>query len=206
MSTWPLTTAPSSPAVILAPDAGDELARARRLLNQWLVAEPGIHAVLARTNIELAPFAAVALERGIAYRAAEDGLALDDPRVAALLDRLPHNKPLAPALACETGAAAQMLLGWSLAYRTVDDLRKALAFARARRAELRRDDAQLVLAMAHGTKGLEFDHVAVIGLDENVFPSRRTLEDSDDPNRSLEEERRLAYVAWTQAKIGRAHV
>ena len=36
-------------------------------------------------------------------------------------------------------------------------------------------------------------------MDEHVFPSRRTLEDSDDPKRALEEERRLAYVAWTRA-------
>ena len=57
-----------------------------------------------------------------------------------------------------------------------------------------------MLATAHGTKGLEFDHVAVIGLDENVFPSRRTLEDAADPTRALEEERRLAYVAWTRAR------
>ena len=54
---------------------------------------------------------------------------------------------------------------------------------------------------AHGTKGLEFDHVGVIGMDEHVFPSRRTLEESDDPTRALEEERRLAYVAWTRAQV-----
>ena len=82
----------------------------------------------------------------------------------------------------------------------LSDLRQAIASARVRRGELRRDDAQLVLATAHGTKGLEFDHVAVIGMDDNVFPSRRTLEDSDDPNRAIEEERRLAYVAWTRAE------
>jgi DNA helicase-2/ATP-dependent DNA helicase PcrA len=52
----------------------------------------------------------------------------------------------------------------------------------------------------HGTKGLEFDHVAVVGLDEGRFPSRTSLEESDDPKRALEEERRLAYVAWTRAK------
>ncbi len=40
----------------------------------------------------------------------------------------------------------------------------------------------------------------MIGLDQGVFPSRRTLEESDDPKRALEEERRLAYVAWTRAK------
>jgi superfamily I DNA/RNA helicase len=104
------------------------------------------------------------------------------------------------ALARDGSAAAGMLLGWSLPYRTVDALRDSIVSARARRQELRRDDAQLILATAHGTKGLEFDHVAVIGLDENVFPSRRTLEDADDPQRALEEERRLAYVAWTRAK------
>jgi DNA helicase-2/ATP-dependent DNA helicase PcrA len=52
----------------------------------------------------------------------------------------------------------------------------------------------------HGTKGLEFDHVAVIGMDDGTFPSRRSIEESPDPLRALEEERRLAYVAWTRAK------
>jgi hypothetical protein len=33
-----------------------------------------------------------------------------------------------------------------------------------------------------------------------VFPSRRTLEEAEDPVRALEEERRLAYVAWTRAR------
>ncbi len=186
--------------LLLAPDSGDELARARRLIGEWVPREPGVHAVLARTNVELAPFAAVALELGVAYRAAEDGLALDDPHIDALLDRLPSDQQPSLALARASGAAARMLLAWSLAYRTVDELRQALVSARTRRGELRRDDAQLVLATAHGTKGLEFDHVAVIGMDENVFPSRRTLEDSDDPSRAMEEERRLAYVAWTRAK------
>ncbi len=79
-------------------------------------------------------------------------------------------------------------------------MRAAVGVARERRAELRRDDAELVLATAHGTKGLEFDHVACIGLDDGVFPSRRTLEEADDPYRALEEERRLAYVAWTRAR------
>jgi hypothetical protein len=42
--------------------------------------------------------------------------------------------------------------------------------------------------------------VAVIGMDENVFPSRRTIEEHADPHRAMEEERRLAYVAWTRAR------
>ena len=186
--------------LLLCPDPGDELARARRLLDEWLRREPGIHAVLARTNAELAPYAAVALERGIAYRAAEDGLLLDDPAIDTLLAELDESRSPHSALAGRTGSVAATLLAWSLPYRTVADLQLGIERARARRQELRRDDAQLVLATAHGTKGLEFDHVAVIGLDENVFPSRRTIEDADDPVRAVEEERRLAYVAWTRAK------
>ena len=58
----------------------------------------------------------------------------------------------------------------------------------------------LVLATAHGTKGLEFDHVAVVGMDEGVFPSDRSIAEAPDPARALDEERRLAYVAWTRAR------
>ncbi len=186
--------------LLLAPDPGDELARARRLLDQWLTLEPGVHAVLARTNMELAPFAAVALERRIPYRATEDGLALDDVRIDEVLAALPADARPAVVLARNPSPVGRMVLGWSLPCGTATELRAAIDDARVRRGELRRDDAQLVLATAHGTKGLEFDHVAVIGLDENVFPSRRTLEDADDPSRAMEEERRLAYVAWTRAK------
>ena len=71
---------------------------------------------------------------------------------------------------------------------------------RARLAELRRDDARLSLATAHSTKGAEFDHVAVIGMEEGRFPSGRAVAESDEPDRALEEERRLGYVAWTRAR------
>jgi DNA helicase-2/ATP-dependent DNA helicase PcrA len=71
---------------------------------------------------------------------------------------------------------------------------------RARLADLRRDDARLSLATAHSTKGAEFDHVAVVGMEEGRFPSGRAVAESEDPNRALEEERRLGYVAWTRAR------
>jgi superfamily I DNA/RNA helicase len=76
----------------------------------------------------------------------------------------------------------------------------AIAEARARLAALRRDDAALTLATAHGTKGLEFDHVIVIGMEAGRFPSARAVAQADDPARAYEEERRLAYVAWTRAR------
>ena len=40
----------------------------------------------------------------------------------------------------------------------------------------------------------------MIGLDLGRFPSRRSVSESEDPARALEEERRLAYVAWTRAR------
>jgi superfamily I DNA/RNA helicase len=71
---------------------------------------------------------------------------------------------------------------------------------RALLEELRTDDARLSLATAHSTKGLEFDHVAVLGMEAGRFPSARSIGDAADPSRALEEERRLAYVAWTRAR------
>jgi superfamily I DNA/RNA helicase len=190
--------------LFLVPDAGDDVARARRLLREWAGHAPGAHAVLARTNAELAPYAAVALEMGLPYRAAEDGLLLDDPRLDILLgaDAGETAEPPALSLARRAGRdpLARALVAWATPYRSWSELRAAVNDARDRRRELRRDDAELVLATAHGTKGLEFDHVACIGLDDGVFPSRRTLEEADDPRRALEEERRLAYVAWTRAR------
>jgi DNA helicase-2/ATP-dependent DNA helicase PcrA len=50
----------------------------------------------------------------------------------------------------------------------------------------------------HGAKGLEYDHVFCVGWEEGVFPSQRSLDEGGLA--SLEEERRLAYVAITRAK------
>ena len=92
------------------------------------------------------------------------------------------------------------VVGWAAPYRTLTELAAAVEHNRRLIAELRRDDANLTLATAHSTKGLEFDHVAVIGLDAGRFPSARSLRDAPEPERALEEERRLAYVAWTRAR------
>ncbi|WP_022934533.1 ATP-dependent helicase [Mesomycoplasma moatsii] len=58
------------------------------------------------------------------------------------------------------------------------------------------------LMTIHAAKGLEFKNVFVIGLNEGVFPSQKVLKQDDENGESffLEEERRLAYVAFTRAK------
>ena len=50
----------------------------------------------------------------------------------------------------------------------------------------------------HGAKGLEFQYVFIVGAEENMFPSLRSLEGGE---KSLEEERRLFYVAMTRAMV-----
>lgn len=58
-------------------------------------------------------------------------------------------------------------------------------------------DADTVSLMTiHSAKGLEFSHVYVVGLEENLFPSQMSLNSRSD----LEEERRLFYVAITRAE------
>lgn len=62
-----------------------------------------------------------------------------------------------------------------------------------------RDDAErLTIMTIHAAKGLEFDHVFLPGWEEGVFPSQRAMDEGG--LRSLEEERRLAYVAITRAR------
>ena len=62
-----------------------------------------------------------------------------------------------------------------------------------------RDDGEKVTIMTmHAAKGLEFDHVFLPGWEEGVFPSQRSLDEGGLA--SLEEERRLAYVAITRAR------
>ena len=55
---------------------------------------------------------------------------------------------------------------------------------------------KIALMTAHSAKGLEFPHVFVSGLEENLFPSGSML----SSKRDIEEERRLFYVAMTRAE------
>jgi len=54
----------------------------------------------------------------------------------------------------------------------------------------------VTLMTVHSAKGLEFNNVFVIGMEEGIFPHSQSLFEKDE----LEEERRLCYVAITRAK------
>jgi len=193
--------------LVLAPAAEDDTVRIRRVLESWPA--DGTRAVLARTNAELRAAVAAALALELPFRAPGVELLVESPLVEPMIDAVAATDPSLPLLVRvasstrDAGIDRQLaagMLGWAAGYRDLPAFREAVAWTRARLAALRRDDAALTLATAHGTKGLEWDHVAVVGMEAGRFPSRRSIESAPEPERALEEERRLAYVAWTRAR------
>ncbi|WP_306465511.1 3'-5' exonuclease, partial [Salmonella enterica] len=61
----------------------------------------------------------------------------------------------------------------------------------------------VTLSTLHGSKGLEFDYVFLIGVEEGLIPHQRTLDvkASDAMAQDVEEERRLFYVGVTRARV-----
>jgi superfamily I DNA/RNA helicase len=209
--------------LVLAPDAADAVVRVGRAMRSW-PDDGGTRAVLTRTNRELLVPLVVAVELGLRFRAPDLALPIEDPRLDGLLDRagqidaagssrasplvalarlrleLREGEAASPAADPDEptpGDLATSLLGWAAPMPSLVALWVAIETWRVRLAALRSDDAPHTLATAHGTKGLEWDHVLVLA---DGFPGRRSISDAAEPERALEEERRLAYVAWTRAR------
>lgn len=80
------------------------------------------------------------------------------------------------------------------------DLKEAVArlMLRDLMEQQEEDDAaehRVQLMTLHASKGLEFPHIFMIGVEENILPHRNSIEQG-----SIEEERRLAYVGITRAR------
>ncbi|NNE96365.1 MAG: ATP-binding domain-containing protein [Acidimicrobiales bacterium] len=88
----------------------------------------------------------------------------------------------------------QELIGVARDFETVDEFLEQVSLVSD--ADGIEDDSGVLLMTVHSAKGLEFPVVAVIGMEDGVFPHIRALTEPKE----MEEERRLCYVALTRAQ------
>jgi DNA helicase-2/ATP-dependent DNA helicase PcrA len=62
--------------------------------------------------------------------------------------------------------------------------------------QISQQDNQVPIITVHQSKGLEFDNIFIVGMNENEFPTFFSIRDDD-----IEEEKRLFYVVLTRAKM-----
>lgn len=79
---------------------------------------------------------------------------------------------------------------------TIDRFLENVALITDADSEKPEDKNRLSMMTIHSAKGLEFKHVYLVGLEENLFPGQMSCQSQE----SLEEERRLFYVAITRAE------
>jgi len=89
------------------------------------------------------------------------------------------------------------LLAVASEFKTVEKFLESAALSESETRQ-HRSNAKITLMTAHAAKGLEFDNVFVVGLEEGLFPHSRSMLSGEKDE--IEEERRLMYVAMTRAK------
>ena len=110
-----------------------------------------------------------------------------------------YDEMLAKDRSAESAGRAENLVELARAMEEYDDLGDFLEHVGLVMDNDRANEGEKVTIMTmHAAKGLEFDHVFLPGWEEGVFPSQRAIDEGGLA--SLEEERRLAYVAITRAK------
>lgn len=80
--------------------------------------------------------------------------------------------------------------------KTIEALLDEVSLLQDKAALEKNKEMGVTLMTLHAAKGLEFNNVIIPGLEENLFPSARSLDQED----KLEEERRLFYVGITRAQ------
>ncbi|TDR23422.1 ATP-dependent helicase [Marinicella litoralis] len=82
-------------------------------------------------------------------------------------------------------------------FLAMDELMNYLSLQSNQDDEVAEDSIKMMTL--HAAKGLEFEHVYLVGVEEGILPHANSLADSDDENDAVEEERRLMYVGITRA-------
>ncbi|MEM1194862.1 MAG: UvrD-helicase domain-containing protein [Pseudomonadota bacterium] len=116
-----------------------------------------------------------------------------------VLDECGYNEMLSKDRSAESAGRAENLSELARAMEEYDTLGDFLEHVSLVMDNDRSDEEETVTIMTiHAAKGLEFDNVFCVGWEEGVFPSQRAIDEGGLA--SLEEERRLAYVAITRAR------
>lgn len=79
---------------------------------------------------------------------------------------------------------------------TLDDYLREVALYTDKDEDDKDNKQRVTMMTMHASKGLEYDHVFIVGVEDGLIPSERSL----DSQSGIEEERRLLYVAITRAK------
>lgn len=79
---------------------------------------------------------------------------------------------------------------------SLEDFLESITLLTAVEQKKSSEDEAVSLMTVHLSKGLEFDHVYMVGMEDGLFPSLQPVSTKED----IEEERRLCYVAMTRAK------
>ncbi|HAN22590.1 TPA: hypothetical protein DCP77_02315, partial [Candidatus Collierbacteria bacterium] len=89
------------------------------------------------------------------------------------------------------------LLAVASDYKSVEKFLESAALSESE-IKQHKSNAKITLMTVHAAKGLEFENVFVVGLEEGLFPHSRSMLSGE--KEEIEEERRLIYVAMTRAK------
>lgn len=81
---------------------------------------------------------------------------------------------------------------------TLDDYLQMISLYTDKEEDMEESGQFVQLMTIHAAKGLEFDQVFVYSLCDGIFPNEKSVNDGGED--AMEEERRLAYVAFTRAK------
>ena len=151
---------------------------------------------------ELTPQARKSLGRFVGDVARWRDMARDLPHPELARQLLDESGYTAMLQAEKTTEAAGRLENLSELVRAIEEYENLGAFLEhvslVMDNEATREDPKITIMTIHAAKGLEYDTVFLVGWEEGLFPSQRALDEGG--TRSLEEERRLAYVAITRAR------
>ncbi|MEP1422207.1 MAG: 3'-5' exonuclease, partial [Erythrobacter sp.] len=138
------------------------------------------------------------LRQFLAWREAAEVMTPAD-LLRLVLDESGYNDMLAKDRSAESAGRAENLSELARAMEDYESLGDFLEHVSLVMDNDRSDEEETVTIMTmHAAKGLEYDNVFCVGWEEGVFPSQRAIDEGGLA--SLEEERRLAYVAITRAK------